>query len=60
MTLDVLEERRTVHFEPVLLTANETLLHLAVLEGMGFAFLPDWMIRRDLAEAAWSWCCPRR
>ncbi|HEX2526630.1 MAG TPA: LysR family transcriptional regulator [Geminicoccus sp.] len=50
VTLDGLDGHRTVRFDPVLLSVNETLLHLAALEGMGLAFLPEWMIRQDLAE----------
>lgn len=33
---------------PVLLCNNETLLHEAVLQGMGFAFLPSWLVANDL------------
>ncbi|MEQ6333954.1 LysR family transcriptional regulator [Sphingobium sp. MK2] len=29
---------------------NETLLRLAALEGLGIAFLPDWLIAKDLAN----------
>jgi DNA-binding transcriptional LysR family regulator len=29
-------------------TNNEALLRLAALEGMGLAFLPKWLIARDL------------
>ena len=42
--------RVTISFEPVLQSANETLLQLAAREGMGFAFLPSWLIGEDLAE----------
>jgi DNA-binding transcriptional LysR family regulator len=35
-------------FESVLQTNNEALLRLAALEGMGLAFLPKWLIARDL------------
>lgn len=31
-------------------TENETMLHLAALEGMGLAFLPIWMTQSDLAK----------
>jgi DNA-binding transcriptional LysR family regulator len=41
---------RIVKFEPVLQSANETLLRLAALEGMGLALLPMALIRQDLAE----------
>jgi DNA-binding transcriptional LysR family regulator len=42
--------RETVRFDPVLQSANETLLHLAALQGMGLTFLPKWLIEQDLAE----------
>jgi DNA-binding transcriptional LysR family regulator len=34
---------------PVLMSNNETLLHQAALQGMGFAFLPSWLVADDLA-----------
>jgi DNA-binding transcriptional LysR family regulator len=39
-----------ITFDPVLQSANETLLHLGALEGMGFTVLPSWLIRSDLAD----------
>jgi DNA-binding transcriptional LysR family regulator len=39
----------TVKLNPVLRSGNETLLHLAALEGMGLAFLPKWLIADDIA-----------
>jgi DNA-binding transcriptional LysR family regulator len=42
-------ERRTVKFTPVLQTGNETLMHAACLQGMGFTFLPKWLVSDDLA-----------
>jgi len=36
-------------FAPVLLSANETLLQHACLHGMGFTFLPKWLVSDDLA-----------
>jgi DNA-binding transcriptional LysR family regulator len=39
----------TAKFNPVLRSSNETLLHLAALEGMGLAFLPKWLISEDVA-----------
>lgn len=38
-----------VHSTPVLQSNNETLLHQAALQGMGFAFLPSWLAADDLA-----------
>ena len=43
------EGRQTVKFDPVMRSANETLLRLAALEGMGLAYLPKWLIGEDLA-----------
>ena len=40
----------TLKFDPVLLSVNETILHLAALEGMGVTFLPKWLIAADLAH----------
>jgi len=34
---------------PVLMSNNEALLHQAALQGMGFAFLPYWLVADDLA-----------
>ncbi|MGY4329034.1 DNA-binding transcriptional LysR family regulator [Bradyrhizobium sp. LB7.2] len=39
----------TVKLDPVLRSANETLLHMAALEGMGLAFLPKWLVAEDIA-----------
>lgn len=39
----------TVKLNPVLRSANETLLHMAALEGMGLAFLPKWLVAEDIA-----------
>ncbi|MDT2022739.1 LysR family transcriptional regulator [Methylocella sp. CPCC 101449] len=39
----------TVKFRAVMQSENETLLHLAALEGMGLVFLPVWMVQSDIA-----------
>lgn len=39
----------TVKLNPVLRSGNETLLHMAALEGMGLAFLPKWLVTADIA-----------
>ena len=39
----------TIKLNPVLRSGNETLLHMAALEGMGFAFLPKWLVTEDIA-----------
>lgn len=38
----------TIKLNPVLRSANETLLHMAALEGMGLAFLPKWLVTEDI------------
>ncbi|MCP3404700.1 LysR family transcriptional regulator [Bradyrhizobium sp. CCGB01] len=37
-----------IKLNPVLRSANETLLHMAALEGMGLAFLPKWLVAADI------------
>ncbi|MNX99846.1 HTH-type transcriptional regulator DmlR [compost metagenome] len=39
-----------VKLVPVLSSANETLLHLAALQGMGIALLPTWLIAEDISD----------
>ncbi|MDA9443101.1 LysR family transcriptional regulator [Bradyrhizobium sp. CCBAU 51745] len=39
----------TIKLNPVLRSGNETLLHMAALEGMGLAFLPKWLVAEDIA-----------
>lgn len=50
MTFDGPDGRETVSFRPTLQSQNETLLHLAALEGMGLVFLPMWMAQADIAQ----------
>ena len=50
VTQDTEQGRKTVKFTPILQSSNETLMHLACLEGMGYAFLPKWLISEDLAS----------
>jgi DNA-binding transcriptional LysR family regulator len=38
----------TVKIVPVLQSSNESLMRLAVLQGMGLAYLPKWQIAQDL------------
>jgi DNA-binding transcriptional LysR family regulator len=42
------DRSQAIRFDPVLQSANESLLHAAALAGMGLTFLPIWMIREDL------------
>lgn len=39
----------TIKLNPVLRSGNETLLHMAALEGMGLALLPKWLVTDDIA-----------
>ncbi|MFK8036384.1 MAG: LysR family transcriptional regulator [Hyphomicrobiales bacterium] len=38
-----------VKLRPVLVSGNESLIHLSALAGMGYAMLPNWITRNDLA-----------
>ena len=49
VTRETEQGRETIKFAPVLASGNETLMHHACLEGMGFAFLPKWLVSDDLA-----------
>jgi DNA-binding transcriptional LysR family regulator len=49
VTLGAEPGRRTIRFASVLQSGNETLMHHACLQGMGFAFLPKWLVSDDLA-----------
>jgi DNA-binding transcriptional LysR family regulator len=49
LPLERAEDRRTVAFRTVMQSENETLLHLAALEGMGLVFLPTWMVQQDIS-----------
>ncbi len=40
----------TLKFRPVMRSENETMLHMAALEGMGLVFLPALMVQPDVAE----------
>jgi DNA-binding transcriptional LysR family regulator len=48
LTWDWPSGRRTIRFRPALRSSNETFLHLAALQGVGFAFLPEWLVMEDL------------
>src|SRR5947209_2168749 len=50
----------TVKFNPVLRSGNETLLHMAALEGMGLAFLPQWLVAGDIAAGHLEHVMPRQ
>lgn len=44
------EDTFDTRFTLVLKSGNETLLHFAAREGMGFAFLPHWIVADDIAQ----------
>ena len=46
---DHLSRRSGAGWVPVLLSSNETLLHLAALQGMGLALQPTWLVSQDVA-----------
>jgi DNA-binding transcriptional LysR family regulator len=50
VTVGTEQARKTIKFTPVLQTGNETLMRHACLEGMGFTFLPKWLVSDDLAK----------
>ncbi|MGL4576629.1 MAG: LysR family transcriptional regulator [Burkholderiaceae bacterium] len=43
-------ERELIKVEPVLLSTNESLLHLAALQGIGIAVLPRWLVQQDVHD----------
>lgn len=50
ITLNGPQGPQTVTLHTVMQSGNETLLHLAALEGMGLVFLPTWMVQTDIAQ----------
>ncbi|MBX5192739.1 LysR family transcriptional regulator [Rhizobium sp. NZLR3b] len=48
MSLEGPDGRHKITFRTVMLSDNETILHLAALRGMGLAFLPKWMVEQDI------------
>ncbi|AFT86100.1 LysR family transcriptional regulator [Paraburkholderia phenoliruptrix] len=50
VTFDSADGRHTVNFRTVMQSENETLLHMAALQGIGLVFLPTWMVERDIAQ----------
>ncbi len=49
LTVDGPNGPETLKFRPVMRSENETMLHMAALEGMGLVFLPELMIQPDIA-----------
>ncbi|RQR33293.1 LysR family transcriptional regulator [Burkholderia sp. Bp9142] len=50
VTFDNADGRHTVNFRTVMQSENETLLHMAALQGMGLVFLPTWMVESDITQ----------
>lgn len=50
VTFDGPDWQQSVRFNSGLQSGNESLLHLAALDGLGIAILPEIMVERDLAE----------
>ncbi|MFK7859571.1 MAG: LysR family transcriptional regulator [Granulosicoccus sp.] len=43
------DDAMDIKVSPVLQSGNETLIHLGAREGMGYAFLPNWLASDDIA-----------
>jgi DNA-binding transcriptional LysR family regulator len=50
LMLDSPEGQLKVAIRTVMLSENETLLHMGAIQGMGLVFLPTWMVEADLAS----------
>jgi len=44
------EEGMDIKFRPILVSANESILHQAAIAGMGFAMLPNWAAQNDVKD----------
>ncbi|MDF0520828.1 LysR family transcriptional regulator [Bradyrhizobium yuanmingense] len=49
-----------IKLNPVLRSGNETLLHMAALQGMGLAFLPKWLVTADIAAGRLEHVMPEK
>ena len=49
-----------IRTRPVLKSGNETLIYQSTLAGMGFAFLPDWLVDDDIAAGRLERVLPDR
>ena len=58
LTFDGPDGQETLKLRPVMRSENETMLHLAALEGMGLVFLPALMIGPDIAEGRLAMVLP--
>lgn len=52
LTLKGRNGEETVKFRQVMRSENETMLHMAALEGMGMVFLPVWMTQADVDKGS--------
>ncbi|UWU26049.1 LysR family transcriptional regulator (plasmid) [Rhizobium sp. CB3060] len=52
------KDRDKVTFRNVLLSSNETVLHLAALRGMGLVYLPRWLAEQDLKDGRFEVVLP--
>lgn len=50
---------RIIRFKPVLRSGNEALLLLAASEGMGYCFLPSWIVRDEVTAGRLERVLPR-
>lgn len=49
-----------IKLRTIMRTENETMLHLAALEGMGLAYLPIWMAQQDIEKGRLEVLLPER
>ena len=49
-----------VRYKLILKTGNETLIHLAAREGMGFAVLPHWIVANDILDGSLELVLPNQ
>lgn len=54
----LLNGHRGIAFRNILLSENETLLHLAALRGMGLVFLPKWLAGEDIQAGRLEFVLP--
>lgn len=52
------EERRELTLHPTLASENFQFLREAILASLGVGLVPDYVVRQDVAEDAWSPLCP--
>lgn len=50
MTIRTAKGEEEIQFKPVLLSGNESLLMFAAREGMGYCFMPHWLVDAELKK----------